>query len=280
MKTKRIAAVTMVRNDEFFLRKWVEYYGSQLGRGNLYVFFDGTDQQVPDFCEGVNAMVVEKKPVSLSAADKSRVAIMSAQAAGLFKEGYDMVIGCDADEYIVADPATGKTLAEFLSEADIKVCASALGLDFGQKIGEEERLDPQIPFLQQRHYAQIGTRYTKAAVITRPVDWGSGFHRVRGHNFHILPNLYLLHFGYSDMALIEGRISDEDRKSQGWEKHIRKRSRTTRLVTSLKARPFDMWTRIARLCETLVRKPYAWNKPGLLGLKVIVRIPDRFRNLL
>ena len=35
---KRIAALTMVRNDDFFLRKWVEYYGSELGKENLYIY--------------------------------------------------------------------------------------------------------------------------------------------------------------------------------------------------------------------------------------------------
>ena len=55
---KKIAALTMVRNDEFFLRKWVGYYGPQLGKDNLYVFFDGLDQTVPPFCEGVNVRVV------------------------------------------------------------------------------------------------------------------------------------------------------------------------------------------------------------------------------
>ena len=28
---KRICALTMVRNDDFYLKKWVEYYGSELG---------------------------------------------------------------------------------------------------------------------------------------------------------------------------------------------------------------------------------------------------------
>ena len=35
---KKICALTMVRNDEFYLRKWVAYYGGQLGRENLYVY--------------------------------------------------------------------------------------------------------------------------------------------------------------------------------------------------------------------------------------------------
>ena len=42
---KKIAAITMVRNDDFYLRKWVQYYSRELGgRENLYVFFDGLDQ--------------------------------------------------------------------------------------------------------------------------------------------------------------------------------------------------------------------------------------------
>ena len=43
---KKIAAITMVRNDDFYLRKWVEYYGRELGKENLYIYFDGVDQEI------------------------------------------------------------------------------------------------------------------------------------------------------------------------------------------------------------------------------------------
>ena len=43
---KKICALTMVRNDNFFLKKWVEYYTAQIGASNLYVYFDGNDQVV------------------------------------------------------------------------------------------------------------------------------------------------------------------------------------------------------------------------------------------
>ena len=33
---KHIAALTMVRNDDFFLRKWVEYYGRELGYADSF----------------------------------------------------------------------------------------------------------------------------------------------------------------------------------------------------------------------------------------------------
>lgn len=280
MSLKKIAAITMVRNDQFFLRKWVDYYGAHLGRDNLYVFFDGLDQKIPNFCHGVNVQVVEKIGQTVVTSDRGRIDYMSGKASYLFKKGYDLVIGGDADEYLVVDPDTGKSLIEYLSEADIRFSLSGLGLDFGQKLGVEPPLSLSETFLSVRHYAQIGTRYTKASVLAAPCRWGAGFHRVRNHNFHIGKNLYLMHFGYSDMDMIKRRMSDSDRALQGWSRHISKRSRTIRLVSSLKARSFDYWISFARCCETLIRKPYAWNKPGLLGLRIIVEIPERFRNLL
>ena len=276
---KKIAAITMVRNDDFYLKKWVEYYGGELGRENLYIFFDGLDQTVPSFCEGTHSQLVEKVGTDVVSNDKGRVALMSSKAAELFAEGYELVIGTDCDEFVVVDPRLGKSLQEYLSAASIKYSLSPLGLDFGQKLGEEDAIREDVPFLEQRHYAQLGTRYTKSSVIARPVEWGSGFHRVRGRNFHIAKDLYLLHFGYFDMGRIEERFKDTNRLALGWEKHMRKRSRTIRLVTEKRALNFDAWTRFARICQSIVRPPYAWNKPAMFGLKIIVRIPDRFQKI-
>ena len=276
---KKIAAITMVRNDDFYLEKWVEYYGAQLGKENLYIYLDGLDQKVAPFCEGTHAQAVEKIGTQVVSAEKGRLKFLSGHAARLMQEGYDLVIGVDADEFVVVDPALGKTLPEYLSELKIKGSASGLGLDFGQKLGEEGDITSEKPFLQQRHYAQLGTRYTKPSILAEPLTWGSGFHRIKKHNFHIAKDLYLLHFGYFDMKRLEDRFQDKDRLAQGWGKHMKKRSRAIRLVTSLRARDFGRWTKFARICQTLVRPPYALNKPAMFGLKIIVRIPDRFQNL-
>lgn len=276
---KRIAALTMVRNDDFYLEKWVEYYGGQLGKENLYIFFDGTDQKIAPFCEGTNAFLHEKIGSQVVQAEKGRLAFLSEQAAKLLAGGYDLVIGVDADEFIVVDPARGMSLAEYLSAQKIDVSLSALGLDFGQKLGEEGDITSDRPFLQQRRYAQIGTRYTKPSIVAAPCRWGSGFHRVKGHNFHIGKDLYLLHFGYFDKKRLEDRFNDKDRLSQGWGKHMKKRSRTIRLVSTRRARPFDPWVRFARICQTIVRPPYALNKPAMFELRIIVRIPERFENI-
>lgn len=277
---KRIAAITMVRNDDFFLRKWVSYYGGELGRENLYVWFDGTDQPIPDFCAGTHAEAVEKIGTHVVAAEKGRLHFLSERAAALLAGGYDLVIGVDADEYIAVDPRRGESLREYLNKCEIDVSLSALGLDFGQRLGEEGDLTGDKPFLSQRRYAQIGTRYTKPSIVARPCVWGSGFHRVKGHNFHIGRDLYLLHFGYCDMRMLEERFKDKDRLAQGWGKHMKKRSRTIRYATRLKARDFDRWTRFARVCQTVCRPPYAWNKPSMLEMRIVVELPERFRNIL
>jgi len=277
---KKIAAITMVRNDDFYLRKWVEYYGRELGgKEHLYIYFDGLDQEIAPFCEGTHAEKVEKIGTQVVSAEKGRLKHLSLKAAELLAGGYDLVIGVDADEFVVVDPKLGKTLVEFLSELDVKGSASGLGLDFGQKMGEEPDITEDKPFLQQRHYAQIGTRYTKPSILAKPYTWGSGFHRIKGHNFHIVKDLYLFHFGYFDMKRLQDRFQDKDRLAQGWGKHMQKRSRAIRLVTELKARAFEPWTKFARICQRIARPPYAWNKPGMVGLRLIVRIPDRFQNI-
>ena len=276
---KRIAAITMVRNDDFFLLKWVEYYGRELGRENLYIYFDGLDQQIPVFCAGTHAEAVEKIGTQVISAEKGRLKFLSEVAARLLSAGYDLVIGTDADEFLVADPRLGKSLAEYLSDTPVRGSLSGLGLDLGQKDGEAD-VTGERPFLQQRHYAVIGPRYTKPSVLSEPLTWGSGFHRVKGRNFHIGKDLYLLHFGYFDRALLQARFGDRDRLAQGWGEHMQRRAQATAIVNRRKPRPFDRGCAFARRLQRILRPPYAWNKPSMMGLKLVVEIPERFRNLL
>lgn len=267
----------MVRNDDFYLRKWVEHYGKEFGRENLYVIFDGSDQKIPDFCAGVNISVRERVAGTVTEGDGRRISILNGKAKELLG-AYDIVVGTDADEYIVADPLAAASLAEYLSTAEIPGSLSPLGIDLGQRIGEEGDIDPERPFLNQRRYGVIETRYTKASIINAPLTWGRGFHRIKGENLHIAKDLYLFHCGYFDLGRIKARFEDKDRLSDGWERHLKKRSRTITMVTGSPARDFDRWTAAARRIQTFIRPPYAWNKPAMFSLNIVVRIPDRFRN--
>ena len=69
-KTKRIAAITMARDDEFFLSRWIAYYGKNLGTENLYILLDGLDQNAPENAGNAHIIKYEHTPLSRSAGDK------------------------------------------------------------------------------------------------------------------------------------------------------------------------------------------------------------------
>lgn len=278
---KKIAAITMVRDDDFFLRKWIDYYGKELGRENLYILFDGEDQKVPDFCEGTHTYIHKRLSNNIVEGERMRLDLLSDKAKELMEqEGYDIVIGVDCDEFIIADPKLGKGLADFLSEQSINYTISPLGVDIGQHLEKESEIEENKNFLEQRKFAYLDTRYTKGSIIAKPIRWGRGFHRVKGHNFHICPDLYLFHFGCIDIQRMRERFMNPDRIGGKSTRHFNKRTKTISIVTNNEARDFDRWTKIARKIQTWVRPFYAWNKPAMLGYKVVVEIPERFRHIL
>ena len=152
-------------------------------------------------------------------------------------------------------------------------------MDVGQKIGEEADIDASRPFLSQRSYAKLSTRYSKASVLLRPVAWGSGFHRTRRGNFHIVKDLYLFHFGCVDLARIRAKMDDGELAAAGWTRHLRKRAGTIFLVSNSRALDWDETVDRARKIQNLVRPPYAWNKPAMFEARIVVRIPRRFAEI-
>lgn len=273
MRNKKIAAITMARNDEFFLERWVAYYGSELGNENLYIILDGTDQDEPQNADGANIIKLPHTEMSRAAGDKYRIGKISDLANELFKT-YDIVIGCDSDEFLVVDPTTKKSLREYLSSIKIKTTVSGLGLDIGQNMKTEKQLDQSKPMLEQRRYALLSTRYTKPVVINKPVHWGSGFHSVKGHNFHIDKNLYLFHFGAVDMKMLQDKAK---KRGSDWENHLRRRGNGTINAATNKTAHGEQHIKIARMLQRIFRPIYALDKPGMFGIKWVVKIPGRFK---
>ena len=214
-------------------------------------------------------------------AEKERLTFLSHQAARLMQEeGYDFVIGVDADEFLIVDPKEGMTLQEYLTKKEVNVCLSGLGVDVGQHLEHEEAIDASKPILSQRSYAYLCSRYTKPSIIAEPAIWGSGFHRVKGHNYHIDENLFLFHFGSIDLEMIKERMGNSDLVSTGRLGHIKKRAKTIYVVTGAKAREWDKTVHGMRFVQQWLRQPFAWNKPWNPITKVVVRIPERFRNII
>ena len=274
----RIAAITMARNDAFFLERWITYYGGQIGSENLYIYLDGDDQEIPKNVGGAHVTKIPHRDLGRAAGDRYRIGLLSDLAARLFADGYDIVIGCDTDEFLVLDPALGMTLGEYLTVAKSRgnTSLSGLGLDVGQHMTCESAIRPKMPLLAQRGYALLSTRYTKPVVLFRPAAWGSGFHHVRGHNYHIDKNLYLMHFGAMDMNML---LTKAAARGPDWMAHLRRRGNgTINTVTRGPARGMHA-IRAARRIQTIFRPIYALGKPSMLGIKWVVNIPDAIRKI-
>lgn len=280
MNVKKIAVISMARNDEFFVDKWIDHYGKHFGDKNLYLILDGTDQVLPKKHKNINLIVQDHKPMNRASGDRYRAGLVSSIAQNLMLEkAYDIIIAHDIDEILIVDPDTGMSLPEYLSGKNNLISLSGLGLDVGQHTELEKQIDPSIPFLEQRSFAHVSSRYTKPVVAFRLLSWGSGFHRVKGRNFHIDPNLFLLHFGMVDHELCKNRIGDSELISSGWEGHFKRRFRLFELIKSRKVKNADRFFPVARCRQTLFRPIYALNKPGMLWEKPVISIPERFRTI-
>jgi len=279
LKKKRIAAITTVRNDSIFLEKWVQYYGEQLGIKNIYIFIDGHDQELPDSVKQANVLFLPHIPLKREKADRRRAKIMSELARGLFQV-FDAVIVTDVDEFLIVDPNTNDTLVEYLSKTNSHTSLSGLGLDVGQHVKLEKPLDLTKPFLSQRKFAHLSSRYTKPSVAFKPVTWGSGMHRIKGKNFHIDPNLFLFHFGMVDYQLSTGKTADSDRLKNNWTNHLARREQLFKIISESSPLLADDYFAQARSYQTWHRPLYAINKPGMIPGNPVIEIPERFNSII
>jgi hypothetical protein len=276
----KIAVITTVRNDNLFLIKWIDYYGSIFGHKNLFVFLDGHDQKLPE-CDNVNEVNFLKLPhknLKRSKGDRNRALQMSYLAHSLFLL-FDTILAMDVDEFLVLDPLAGTDLINYLSTKKRYETLSALGLDVGQNLEIEKQIDFNKPFLNQRNFAHISSRYTKPVVANKPVIWGSGMHRIKGSNYRIDKNLYLFHFGMVDYEKSKHKLKDEDLIQKKWINHIKRRKKLFEIITKNKPIAWDKVINKARFKQQYFRKILAWNKPSSLFKNKIVIIDKRFKDI-
>lgn len=274
-KNKKIAAITCVRNDDFFLERWIEYYGREFGSENLYVFLDGHDQPLPKHQGNVNIIRIPHVPLPRVPAMRRRAKTVSNLARAIFPY-YDAVIALDVDEFLVPDPKQYSDLKTFIETAPKHRTLSGLGLDVGQHRTLEDTLNREQPFLGQRRFAQVLSRYTKPALAFDPVRWGSGFHRVKGRNFHIAADFYLFHFGMVDRELSTQKTKDADRLNSGWGGHLSRRQGLFDIIAKTPAAEFDGEVARSRKQQSWMRQIQAWNKPSMMNRVAVVEIPERF----
>lgn len=284
-----LAVITMVYEDEFFLRIWLSYWERFIPRKNIYVLIHGNYEEHEAIAEGCNTIRVHRPPQTANS-EINRWKMISGIASGLtymFKK----VIYTDVDEIITLDPKTGTDLVQHILDLKNPV-VSPFGLEVVDPI--ELQLDPindLAPILTQRPFFSIGMPYSKPCIISTPTKWGSGGHFCDRQDIGLSDELFLFHLRlfdrnfYSDRAnkrramvtdpetgkLIEGLGGPSWRRTDELQKYAIDQHDPLKDISSEKDR--RMW-----LDEAALNEEGLWVRKGRLRKK-LNHIPVRFMDL-
>jgi hypothetical protein len=205
----RIAALTMARDEEFFLPIWVEHHARAFGAENLFVVDHASD---PGPMAALRARLpaavnMLRIPHAHGAAwtegltfDRRRFVLLNGVLQGL-RAHYDVVVHTDVDELLVSDPRAQRSLAAHVGARPAPFVAG-IGIELLHDIGREAPWHPARPLFEQRRTFRYRFRYCKPHVV-------SGEGRLTTHGcdgpFLLDPDLFLVHLKYLDRDAVVAR---------------------------------------------------------------------------
>jgi hypothetical protein len=189
-----VAAVTMVRDDAFFLTAWLRYYGQMLGRENCYIVNHGRSTTVAALAEGCNIVGIPADPHKNF--DVKRWGLLNNLVGGLRRYYRHVVVG-DVDELVLMDPACGVDLRGWLETADTKRIYTPLGLELIHRIDVEVEPVHDVLVGPRRH-VRPAPHYSKPCVVSAASKLSRGGHFAQYSNLHTPDDMYLIHLKYCD----------------------------------------------------------------------------------
>jgi len=191
-----VAVVTMVKDDLFFLRKWIDYYGTQFGRQNLYIINHDRGPAVAAASEGCNLIGIPQGDTADF--DRARWRLLNGLVNGLLPYYAHVIVG-DVDELVALDPATGTTLGDWLPRQPRGGVLTPLCLEVvHDRQTEADPVGPHI--LGPRRYARTLMKYSKPCVISTETKLSRGGHFASEAKLNCPDPLYLFHLKYCDLA--------------------------------------------------------------------------------
>jgi hypothetical protein len=291
-----IAFVTMVRDDHFFLRLWVEHYARHVPRHHLFILLDGFDQTPPPFTDGCQIITLPRSTPG-PGWDMRRWTMLADFNATLLGR-FDVVVLNDVDEIIIADPASGIPLLEALARArDVGVITPfAVEVVHRHDICPAP-LDPSQPILRQRPHVRVNEVYAKPCITSVRLRWNLGGHASDFPTLNLDPNLYLFHLRFIDRDLLLARQSTRLAISQatasgqpvvagqGWVKSL---DEIDQFLLSLQSmgppgnNDFDFSQKRRRLSSGWKQEVSSglWRGGRIYSRRRTYVIPERFRDLL
>jgi len=186
----KIIVTTMVYNEGLRLKRWIDYYGRQLGLDSLLIIDHGsTDGSTEKM--NVGRLLLPRSEFD----DIQRAEFISDLSKSLLRY-YDVMIYIDCDEIIVADPSRYESLRAYLELAQSK-SIRPIGFDVFHVRHCEPALAVDRPIFQQRRHCWFRSTLCKPAIAFKPVRWVPGFHHCSEMSF-IDTELYLFHLKQVD----------------------------------------------------------------------------------
>ncbi len=191
----KIAALTMVWNDAWFLKRWIGYYAPKIGLDNIYIVSHGPDPSLAEIAGAANIIDVPRDPTDINF-DQRRWAFLSSYASAL-THYHDAVICSDVDELLVPTKE-GASLTDAIGAMAEPSAHCVPGFELFPKdeaagaVDNAERVAPHI------EGAQFSPFYSKAAVIFRPAEFSPGAHGMIGERPELSLDLALMHLRFSN----------------------------------------------------------------------------------
>jgi hypothetical protein len=194
------AAVTMVRDDAFFLKAWLRHYGEMFGRENCYVINHGRGSEVSELADGCNIIGIPGDPHKNF--DVKRWGLLNGIVGGLRRYYRHIIVG-DVDELVVRDPDAGGNLRDFLEDAPEGRVLTPLGLEVIHRVElEPEPIADHI--IGPRRHVRPAPHYSKPCIISAPVKIARGGHFTQAGKLFTPDDLYLMHLKFCDFEAYVG----------------------------------------------------------------------------
>lgn len=192
----QVAALTMVRDDSFFLQIWLRHYGRMLGLENCYIVNHGRSDAIHELAQGANVLGLPGTPFRNF--DMKRWRLLNHVMAGL-RCYYTHVIVGDVDELVVMDPRAGETVLQVLERTAPRQILTPVGLEVLHRIDlEQEPVDRQV--LGPRRHVRPAPHYSKPCIVSTQAKLARGGHFADHPKLEVPQDMYLMHLKYCDFA--------------------------------------------------------------------------------
>jgi hypothetical protein len=208
---KKIACVTMVRDEDTFLKIWYRYYSGLFGAENCFVIDHNSSTKKPRQILGNEQLsvitiphesAINAKEGDVYAFDRERFKFIS-EFIKMLRLYYDIVIFNDADELFLPDPRKYTDLAQYLDKAPQDTVIAGVGIEvYHNLLNKEPAYNFEEKLFKQRANFVYRLHHSKPYIISTDCQIGG-----HGSTRPVLldPDLILVHLKYLDASIMRER---------------------------------------------------------------------------